>query len=95
MMNSASWASYQAAAELPDRDDDDVPSGPIGPPTWFAVEWFAPVTFRDVDSGAMITMNAPVSRFFAKDRHGNPARAADRWAHAMVQRHGSVTLTLG
>lgn len=25
-MNSASWASYQAAAELPDRDDDCQPS---------------------------------------------------------------------
>lgn len=28
-MNSASWASYKSAAELPDRDDDE-PSPPIG-----------------------------------------------------------------
>jgi hypothetical protein len=98
MMSSGSWASYRAAAPLecsgdPDGDDE---AGPIiGPPTWYAVWWFGPVIFQDVDTGELSEYVAPTGRYFALDRHADPYGAARRWATAMAKRHRDVYLVEG
>src|SRR5205823_3516154 len=75
------------AASFRGRDDDGpLPPGPAGPPDWYAVEWFAPVEYRDVDSGELTTIEAPVTRFFTESSHAKPYQAARRWAQAMADR---------
>jgi hypothetical protein len=97
MMSGGSWAAYREALPLEmlgEPDGDDREPDP-GPPTWYAVRWFEPVTFRDVDTGELVEMEAPTVRVFALDRHGDPCGAARRWAAAMARRHRLVYMVEG
>src|SRR3954463_5816287 len=97
-MNAESYASYRAALPpecLGERDDDDAPGGPVGPPTWYAAVWLQDVPFRDVDTGVVTHHRAPVSRSFSLASHAKPYEAALRWARAMARRHGGAWLEGG
>jgi hypothetical protein len=96
-MSSGSWAAYREALPpemLGEPDGDDREPGP-GPPTWYAVRWSEPTTFRDVDTGELSVMEALTGRHFARDSHADPYAAACRWAEAMARRHRLVFLVEG
>jgi hypothetical protein len=97
-MSSGSWASYREAMPLEcfgEPDGNNHETGPVGPPTWYAVRWFEPTVFQDVDTGELSTMEAPTVRVFARDRHADPCGAAYCWAEAMARRHRLVFLVEG